>query len=62
MESIPISWLPLVGLLVVPAVVIFVVWLEPVAVLALVNTVIIVVAVRIMFGSADEKRFPSRLV
>jgi len=45
--------LPLIGLLAIPFVVAFVVALEPVAVLAIVNTVLIVVAIRLMFGSDD---------
>ena len=53
MSSVPVSWLPLVGLLAIPFAVAFVVTLEPVAVLAVVNTVLIVVAVRLMFGSDD---------
>lgn len=53
MVSIPVSRLPLVGLLAIPFVVAFVVALEPVAVLAAVNTALIVVAVRLMFGSDD---------
>ncbi|MFC6758117.1 MULTISPECIES: hypothetical protein [Haloarcula] len=53
MLSEPVSRLPLVGLLAIPFAVAFVVALEPVAVLAVVNTVLIVVAVRIMFGSDD---------
>jgi len=56
MRSIPVSRLPLVGLLAVPFAVAFVVALEPVAVLAVVNTVLIVVAVRLMFGSDDLQR------
>jgi len=53
MRSTPVSRLPLVGLLAIPFVVAFVVALEPVAVLAIVNTVLIVIAVRLMFGSDD---------
>lgn len=53
MRSMPVSRLPLVGLLAVPFVVAFVVVLEPVAVLAIINTVLIVIAVRLMFGSDD---------
>ncbi len=53
MLSMPVSRLPLVGLLAIPFAVAFVVALEPVALLAVVNTVLIVVAVRIMFGSDD---------
>ncbi|WP_324664459.1 hypothetical protein [Haloarcula sediminis] len=53
MLSMPVSRLPLVGLLAIPFAVAFVVALEPVAVLAVVNTVLIVVAVRLMFGSDD---------
>jgi len=61
MDSIPLSWLPLVGLLAVPSALAFALGLEPVAVLAILNTVLIVVAVRIMFGSADERYLPARL-
>lgn len=53
MLSIPVSRLPLVGLLAIPSAVAFVVALEPVAFLAVVNTVLIVVAVRLMFGAND---------
>ncbi|MBV0902997.1 hypothetical protein [Haloarcula salina] len=56
MRSLPVSWLPLVGLLALPFVVAFVVTLEPIAALAAVNTVLIVVAVRLMFGSRDLER------
>lgn len=56
MRSLPVSWLPLVGLLALPFVVAFVVALEPIAALAAVNTVLIVVAVRLMFGSRDLER------
>jgi len=49
----PVSRLPLVGLLAIPFVVAFVVVLEPVAFLAIINTVLIVIAVRLMFGSDD---------
>lgn len=61
MDSIPLSWLPLVGLLAIPSALAFAFGLEPVAVLATLNTVLIVVAVRIMFGSADEQYLPARL-
>jgi len=53
MRSMPVSRLPLVGLLAIPFVVAFVIALEPVAFLAIINTVLIVVAVRLMFGSDD---------
>jgi len=53
MRSMPVSRLPLVGLLAIPFVAAFVVTLEPVAILAIVNTVLIVIAVRLMFGSDD---------
>jgi hypothetical protein len=49
----PVSRLPLVGLLAIPFVVAFVVALEPVAFLAVINTILIVIAVRLMFGSKD---------
>jgi hypothetical protein len=52
----PVSRLPLVGLLAIPFAVAFVVALEPVAVLAIINTVLIVIAVRLMFGSDDLER------
>lgn len=53
MRSMPVSRLPLVGLLAIPFVFAFVVVLEPVAFLAIINTVLIVIAVRLMFGSDD---------
>lgn len=53
MPSMPVSWLPLIGLLAIPFVVAFVVVLEPVALLAVINTILIVVAVRVMFGADD---------
>ncbi len=53
MRSMPVSRLPLVGLLAIPFVVAFVVVLEPVAFLAVINTILIVIAVRLMFGSDD---------
>ena len=53
MRSMPVSRLPLVGLLAIPFVVAFVVALEPVAFLAIINTALIVIAVRLMFGSDD---------
>lgn len=52
MDSVPIAWLPLVGALAIPSALAFML-LEPIAILAVVNTVLIVVAVRIMFGSDD---------
>jgi hypothetical protein len=58
MENIPLSWLPLVGLLAVPFVVVFVIRFGPIAALAVVNTVLIVAAVRIMFGSSDLSSVP----
>jgi hypothetical protein len=58
MDDLPLSWLPLVGLLAIPFAVAFVVALEPVAVLAVLNTVLIVVSVRVMFGSPDLDRLP----
>jgi len=61
MDSISVSRLPLVGLLVIPFAVAFVVALEPVAVLAVINTVLIVVAVRIMFGSDDLESIQRRV-
>ncbi|AUG48973.1 hypothetical protein BVU17_15355 [Haloarcula taiwanensis] len=53
MLSIPVSRLPLIGLFAIPFVVAFVVALEPVAFLAVINTALIVVAVRVMFGADD---------
>jgi len=53
MDSLPVSRLPLVGLLAIPFAAAFVLALEPIAFLAIVNTVLIVVAVRMMFGSDD---------
>jgi len=53
MPSMPVSWLPLIGLLAIPFVVAFVVVLEPVALLAVINTILIVAAVRVMFGTDD---------
>jgi hypothetical protein len=53
MPSMPVSSLPLIGLLAIPFVVAFVVVLEPVALLAVINTILIVVAVRVMFGADD---------
>ncbi|EMA11284.1 hypothetical protein BDK61_4603 [Haloarcula quadrata] len=53
MLSMPASRLPLVGLLAIPFVAAFVIALEPVAFLAIINTVLIVIAVRLMFGSDD---------
>jgi hypothetical protein len=58
MREVPLPWLPLVGLLAVPFAVWFVVALEPVAVLAVVNIGLIVFAVRIMFGSTDVEYLP----
>jgi hypothetical protein len=58
MREIPLPWLPLVGLLAIPFVVAFVVALEPVAVLAVVNTLLIVFAVRVMLGSTDTGYLP----
>jgi hypothetical protein len=60
MREIPLPWLPLVGLLAIPFVVAFVVVLEPVAVLAVVNTLLIVFAVRVMLGSTDTDYLPPR--
>lgn len=53
MLSMPASRLPLVGLLAIPFVAAFVIALEPIAFLAIINTVLIVIAVRLMFGSDD---------
>ncbi|EMA14868.1 hypothetical protein Har1131_20995 [Haloarcula sp. CBA1131] len=62
MLSMPASRLPLVGLLAIPFVAAFVIALEPVAFLAIINTVLIVIAVRLMFGSDDldtlEREWP----
>jgi hypothetical protein len=57
MEDIPASWLPLVGLLAIPFLLAFSVLLEPIAALAVINTFLIVLAVRTMLGSADLRRF-----
>lgn len=64
MPSMPVSRLPLIGLLAIPFVVAFVVVLEPIALLAVINTILIVVAVRVMFGADDltsVKRAVSRI-
>ena len=61
MKSLPLSWLPLVGLLAIPFALAFVVALEPYALVAVLNTVLIVVAVRMMFGSDDVEFVPKRL-
>ena len=53
MRDVPLSWLPLVGLLAIPFALAFVVTIEQVAILAVLNTVLIVLAVRVMFGSSD---------
>ena len=53
MSSVPVSRLPLIGLLAIPFVVAFMIVLEPVALLAVINTILIVVAVRVMFGADD---------
>lgn len=53
MSSVPLSWLPLVGLLAIPSAIAFMLTVEPIAVVAILNTVLIVVAVRLMFGSDD---------
>jgi hypothetical protein len=56
-DDVPLTWLPLVGLLAIPSAVAFVV-LEPVAAVTILNVVLITVAVRIMFGSTDLERLP----
>lgn len=56
-DDVPLSWLPLVGLLVIPSALAFVV-LEPVAAVTVVNVLLITVAVRVMFGSADLEYLP----
>jgi hypothetical protein len=53
MSSVPVSRLPLIGLLAIPFVIAFMIVLEPVALLAVINTILIVVAVRVMFGADD---------
>ena len=60
MDDIPLSWLPLLGLLAVPFLVAFTVALEPIAALAILNTALIVLAVRTMLGSKDVNRFHSQ--
>ena len=59
MTSTSVARLPLVGLLAIPFLLAFVVSLEPIAILSVVNTVLIVVAVRLMFGS-DDLRYLER--
>jgi len=61
MDSVPVAWLPLVGLLAVPFAAAFAFSLEPIAIVAAVNTVLIVVAVRTMFGSSDLEELRRRL-
>jgi hypothetical protein len=56
MRDIQLPWLPLAGLLAIPFAVAFGVALEPVAVVAVLNTVLIVIALRVMFGSTDLAR------
>ena len=51
MDSVPLPWVPLVGLAAIPFILAFVVSLQPVAVLAVVNTLLIVFAVRLMVGA-----------
>lgn len=51
MDSVPLPWLPLVGLAAIPFILTFVLSLQPVAVLAVVNTLLIVFAVRLMLGA-----------
>lgn len=58
MTDIPLPWLPLVGLLAVPFAVVFVATLEPVALLAVLNTVLIIVALRVMLGARDTDYLP----
>jgi hypothetical protein len=53
MRDVPLSWLPLVGLLAIPFALAFVLTIEQAAILAVLNTVLIVLAVRVMFGSSD---------
>jgi len=61
MPSISVSRLLLIGLLAITFVIAFVVALEPVAFLAVINTVLIV-AVRLMFGADDLDALKRRLV
>ena len=56
-DDVPLPWLPLVGLLVIPSALAFVL-LEPVAAVTVVNVLIITVAVRILFGSSDLDALP----
>jgi len=51
MDSVPLPWLPLVGLATIPFILAFVVSLQPIAGLAVVNTLLIVFAVRVMLGA-----------
>jgi len=60
MEDSPLTGLPLVGLLAVPSALAFL-WLEPVAALAIVSTLLVVLAGRIMLGSAQSQRRPGRV-
>ena len=57
MDSVPLPRLPLVGLAAIPFILAFVVSLQPVAVLAVVNTLLIVSAVRLMLGA--ERPLPT---
>jgi hypothetical protein len=59
MREVPLPWLPLVGLLAVPFAVAFVSAGEPVAVLAVLNTVLVIVALRVMLGAADTDLLPT---
>jgi hypothetical protein len=60
MVELSVSSLPLLGLVALVPAVVFAVWLEPVAVLSLVSTLVIVLAIRTMFGSEDIEFLQSR--
>lgn len=51
MDSVPLLWLPLVGLAAIPFILAFVVSIRLVSVLAVLNTLLIVFAVRLMLGA-----------
>lgn len=58
MTEVPLPWLPLVGLLAIPFAVVFVATLEPMAMLAVLNTVLITIALRVMLGARDTDYLP----
>lgn len=57
MTDVPLPLLPLVGLLAIPAALAYTV-LDPAAAIAVVNVLLITVAVRLLFGSADLDYLP----